>query len=244
MYSSLLFATFFLTHRVSFQTGIDFDSKKEFWASFGNSLRDDNSNVDLPPIASADDFRMLFHKWNSPMFSNQPVVLFIDEFDKLNRAPDEVVDSVLDVLRGMRQRREAYCLQVYPQIPFVSSHSQSVVTIGPFSILQLTGRSSSPFNVRKAVQAPYFTLEEVKDLFSIYEEKKGFELDQRIVEDIFVRTAGYVLFFIGYSSNSAMQAWSLSVVRLMTKPFARIDLPSHMRSGFNLHQTHPHAPED
>ena len=35
-----------------------------------------------------------------------------DEFDKLYRAPDEVVDSVLDVLRGMKQRREAYCLQV------------------------------------------------------------------------------------------------------------------------------------
>eukprot|EP01128_Nolandella_sp_AFSM9_P007600 TRINITY_DN421_c0_g1_i1.p1 TRINITY_DN421_c0_g1~~TRINITY_DN421_c0_g1_i1.p1 ORF type:complete len:618 (+),score=126.91 TRINITY_DN421_c0_g1_i1:76-1929(+) len=163
---------------VSFQTGIDFDSKKEFWTSFGDSLRGDNTSVSLPRLESARDFRELFLSENSSLFSNQPVVLFIDEFDLLYQAPNEVVDSILNVVRGMKQRREAYCLQ-------------SVVAIGPFSILELTGRSSSPFNVREAVQAPYFTLEEVKELFRIYEEKKGFELDQRIVEDIFTRTAGH-----------------------------------------------------
>eukprot|EP01128_Nolandella_sp_AFSM9_P007604 TRINITY_DN421_c0_g1_i5.p1 TRINITY_DN421_c0_g1~~TRINITY_DN421_c0_g1_i5.p1 ORF type:complete len:618 (+),score=132.83 TRINITY_DN421_c0_g1_i5:76-1929(+) len=163
---------------VSFQTGIDFDSKKEFWTSFGDSLRRNNKHIDLPRLESSRDFGELLQTQNSSLFSNLPVVLFIDEFDKLYRAPDEVADSILDVLRGIKQERAAYCLQ-------------SVVAIGPFSILELTGRSSSPFNVREAVQAPYFTLEEVKELFNIYEEKKGFELDQRIVEDIFTRTAGH-----------------------------------------------------
>lgn len=59
----------------------------------------------------------------------------------------------------------------------------------------MTGLSSSLFNVREAVQAPYFTLEEVKDLYGINEEQKDLTRS-RIVEEVFTQTAGYFFFFV------------------------------------------------
>ena len=66
------------------------------------------------------------------------------------------------------------------------------MAIGSFSILELNGRSSSPFNIREPVQSPYFTLEEARELFSQFEEQLGHSLDSRIVEDIHTRTGGYL----------------------------------------------------
>lgn len=82
--------------------------------------------------------------------------------------PQQVLDSFLNTLRGIKQQRAAYCLQ-------------SFVGVGPFSILALTGKSSSPFNIRDAVQVRYWTREEVHQLFSQFSNT----IDSRIVDDIY-----------------------------------------------------------
>jgi hypothetical protein len=49
----------------------------------------------------------------------------------------------------------------------LGSEVQSVVAIGPFSILQLTGRSASPFNVQHAVPNASFSQRELVEFFSV-----------------------------------------------------------------------------
>jgi hypothetical protein len=163
----------------TFETRIDFRGYDKFWSSFGKELLRINKAFNLPSINSAGDFVDMFTLENQKLiFKGRPVVLFIDEFDKLYTAKTEVIDSVLGALRGMKQHRSNYCLH-------------SMVGIGPFSILQLSSRSSSPFNVRHAVQSPYWTHEEVTCLFREFEDECGLKLDARIIDDVFTRTGGH-----------------------------------------------------
>jgi hypothetical protein len=67
-----------------------------------------------------------------------------------------------------------------------------VVAIGPFSILELTGKSSSPFNVSDAIQAPHFHKKDVMDLFSQFASERQIKLDERIPLDVFSMTSGYI----------------------------------------------------
>jgi len=86
---------------VSFQSGVDFDSKGVFWSSFGKSLCLNNSHVPLPTLTSAIDFLQMIANHN--LFGGKRVVLFIDEFDELYKAPQDVLDSLLNVLRSIKQ---------------------------------------------------------------------------------------------------------------------------------------------
>ena len=93
---------------------MDFSSAEKFWASFGNSLRDANTHAQIPQIQSADDFRGMLKAANLESFNRKNVVLFIDEFDKLyTRAPQSLIDDVLDLFRGIKHQRGSYLLQVF-----------------------------------------------------------------------------------------------------------------------------------
>lgn len=162
---------------VTFQNGVDFRSLDLFWKTFGGRLLENYPSIfkDKLPFSSASEFSSMFKASNKEtLFGGKNVVLFVDEFDRLYQAPQQVIDSMLDTLRGLKQERVAYCLQ-------------SFVGIGPFSILALTGKSSSPFNVRDTVQVRYWTREEVHQLFSQYSTT----IDRKIVDDIYERTAGH-----------------------------------------------------
>lgn len=68
---------------------------------------------------------------------------------------------------------------------------QAVVVVGPFSILKITSKNASPFNVEHGILSPNFSLSQVEDLFQQYETARKLKVDQRIVHDIFNRTDGY-----------------------------------------------------
>jgi hypothetical protein len=176
----------------SFQTGVAFDNVT-FWRTFGNALQKDNQHVEIPSISSASDFISLLSIENKErIFEGKDVVLFVDEFDVLYKAPNEIQDSILSALRAMKQRCESYCLQ-------------SFVGIGPFSILNLIGKFFSPFNVREAVQVKFWTLKEVKQLFDQFTEARRMKLDDSIVEDIFERTGGYVNCVSSFTHTDVMR---------------------------------------
>ena len=82
------------------------------------------------------------------------VVLFIDEFDKLYRASEDVKSSCLETLRAIKASKKNYAIW-------------SVVAIGPFSILNLRSNNltTSPFNVNDPFRNPNFTLEQVHFLY-------------------------------------------------------------------------------
>jgi len=173
-----LFSSIFLVFRADFQNGVEFDSKDLFWSSFGSSLRALNPHIAVPTIKSAEQFCNEFLT-NKTLFGERPVVMFIDEFDKLyNVAQEDVTNSVLDTFRSLKNNKRRYCLH-------------SVVAIGPFSILELTGKSSSPFNVSDAIQAPHLHKKDVMNLFAQFSSERQIKLDDRIPLDVFARTSGH-----------------------------------------------------
>ena len=91
---------------------MDFKSINKFWISFGDSFRADNTHVKIPAIRSANDFRAMLEPSNSDLFSGKNVVIFLDEFDLLCKAPPAVIDSVLNLFRGIKHKRDTYLLQV------------------------------------------------------------------------------------------------------------------------------------
>ena len=140
----------------TFQQGVSFTSIDAFWSNFGDQLQRRNLHVQVPRITSANDFDKFLHISNKDkIFGNKRVVIFVDEFDLLYYAKDEsVIDDVLNVLRGIKQTKE-------------TSSLHSFVGIGPFSILQLTGRSASPFNIRHALRSPNYEETDVLELLHL-----------------------------------------------------------------------------
>lgn len=107
--------------------GVDLSGYDQFWKSFGKCYN-------LPLIQSTSDFADMLKSENQDIiFKGKPVVLFIDEFEKLLGAKEEVIDSVLAILRNFKERHFNYCLHTF-------------VGIGPYVILQLMGRYQAPFN--------------------------------------------------------------------------------------------------
>lgn len=66
-----------------------------------------------------------------------------------------------------------------------------MVAIGPFNILFYSKANLSPFNVAEHWAIPYFTLEQVENLFSEFQLLANITLEDGIVSPIFAITAGH-----------------------------------------------------
>lgn len=98
--------------RSDFQYGVSFNTEEAFWSSFGDSLRTLNPHIPIPFIKSAQQFCNEFLT-DKTLFGGKPVVMFIDEFDKLyNVALDEVTNSVLDTFRSLKNNKRQHSLHV------------------------------------------------------------------------------------------------------------------------------------
>ncbi|RIA99389.1 hypothetical protein C1645_730990 [Glomus cerebriforme] len=156
----------------------DMKTINTFWSTFGTALR-----ISAPKyfgkddVKSASDFLIKFEKekWN-----DIHVVLFIDEYDTLFEAHDDIKYSFLKTIRGIRNIENYYSLL-------------SLVAIGPFSILHLSSDRiiTSPFNIREPFRNPNFTLEQVQTVYKEFENDFYITIDPRIIEDIYIRTSGH-----------------------------------------------------
>ncbi|CAG8678044.1 3304_t:CDS:10, partial [Gigaspora margarita] len=129
-------------------------------------------------IKSVDNF---WHTLGSHLYLDENrVVLFIDEFDMLYHATEDVLSSCLNTLHGIKGTKENYAIW-------------SVVAIGPFSILYLNSNNftTSPFNVNEPFKNPNFTLEQVQFLYKEFEDEYNLTIDQEVIEDIYTQTNGH-----------------------------------------------------
>jgi hypothetical protein len=62
---------------------------------------------------------------------------------------------------------------------------QSVVAIGPYNIICFTKEQLSPFNVSDYWDIPYFTKEQVEQLFQKFQQSCYVELEHGIVDRIY-----------------------------------------------------------
>ncbi|KYR00628.1 hypothetical protein DLAC_02654 [Tieghemostelium lacteum] len=163
-------------------------NSEDFWKRFVREI-----NRCINGTFTSDDVPYIFDKQNvlaKKFFLGKKVVLFIDEFDRILAAPEEVKIGFLGQLRSWK--------------PF-DSYLKSVVAIGPFDILFIDkihpiqphsinapkSRKYSPFNVIDQIATNDFTLEEVKKLFKLYQDDHACTVDPKIVENIFDLTNGH-----------------------------------------------------
>lgn len=97
---------------------------------------------------------------------------------------DGLCSNFLSVLRAIRNNIESYIIQ-------------AIVIISTFSILHLDSKTSStdltsPFNIKDSIHNSNFDLEQVQALFSEFEDDNKMKFEQKVIDDIFELTNGYV----------------------------------------------------
>ncbi len=162
----------FICLTVSIQ-GLNCSNVKIFWKEFSAALQAENQHAEVPLMASASNFRHFFTSANQTLLFGKKFVLFVDDFDTLLGAPQQVLDSIVNTLKAIKEAGEAYCLQ-------------SFIGIGPFSILELAGQATSPFNI-SPVQIQFWTKKQVHHLFKQHNNT----IESEIIDDIYERTAGH-----------------------------------------------------
>jgi hypothetical protein len=152
-------------------------TESEFWQSLNAAMQCAAPGV--KHIANSSDFHAAFalNTWSKP----EMAVLILDEFTLLLGAQDSLRDRVLGQLRTFRNLKKAYAIQ-------------SVVICGTFSLAHLTAtqKYTSPFNVGDHFQNPFFSKEDVQQLFSEFANENMITIDKDVVEDVWLKSNGYV----------------------------------------------------
>ena len=129
-----------------------------------------NQSVEKP--GDWETLGALFSK-NAGLFK-KPLILFIDEFDKL---PAGVIDNLVGIFRDIYLDRDHFCLH-------------SLALIGVRAVLGVESERGSPFNIQRSLHMPNFKPEEVTDLFRQYQEESGQAVEPCVVQSAFEATRG------------------------------------------------------
>jgi AAA-like domain len=105
---------------------------------------------------------------------DKPVILFIDEFDKL---PPLIIDRLVNIFRDMYLDRQNYCIY-------------GLALIGVRAVLGVDSERGSPFNIQRSLHVPNFTPDEVTDLFDQYQQESGQAVEPEVVGSVYESTNG------------------------------------------------------
>jgi hypothetical protein len=129
-------------------------------------------DVEVSQPTSWEQFSNLFSA-RSPLLPN-PLLLFIDEFDKL---PARVIDRFVSMFRDMYLERQSFVLH-------------GLALIGVRAVLGVDSERGSPFNVQRSLHVPNFTAAEVEELFRQYQKESGQMVEQDVVAAVHDVTRG------------------------------------------------------
>ncbi|MBF0202675.1 MAG: AAA-like domain-containing protein [Desulfamplus sp.] len=104
----------------------------------------------------------------------KPLILFMDEFDKL---PPPVIDRLVSIFRDIYLDRENFNLH-------------SLALIGVRAVLGVDSHRGSPFNIQRSLHVPNFTKEEVEELFRQYMDESAQEVEPSVVNAVYEATRG------------------------------------------------------
>jgi hypothetical protein len=105
---------------------------------------------------------------------DKPVILFIDEFDKL---PPLIIDRLVNIFRDMYLDRQSYCIY-------------GLALIAVRAVLGVDSERGSPFNIQRSLHVPNFTLDEVTDLFDQYQQESGQAVEPEVSQNVYESTNG------------------------------------------------------
>jgi len=149
----------------------DKDVNDVFFSTWRNAIKS-KFNLDLGEINAWQDWLTLFEK-NSGLLK-KPLILLIDEFDKL---PATIIDNVVSMFRHIYLSRDEYMLH-------------GLALVGVRAVLGVDSKKGSPFNVQRSVHIPNLTLEEVQKMFDDYQNESGQMVDPDVVQLLYKCTNG------------------------------------------------------
>ncbi len=163
----------FIVGTMSMQTTVlDDEDKPSDILEWIPLLIDDTFKIKIEPLKGWKDWLTLFKKTTG--IFNKPVVLFIDEFDKL---PPTVIDKLVNLFRGMYLDRDSYLLH-------------GLALIGVRAVLGVESGRGSPFNIQRSMHIPNFTKEDVSELFQQYIEESGQVVEPMVIDKVYDVTKG------------------------------------------------------
>jgi hypothetical protein len=128
------------------------------------------ANVKKPD--SWEELGSLFSK--KSQISEKPLILFIDEFDKL---PPGVIDSTVGMFRDIYLDRENFCLH-------------GLALVGVRAVLGVESETGSPFNIQRSLHVPNLTKAELEEMFDQYQEESGQAVKSEVVKALYDATRG------------------------------------------------------
>ncbi len=129
-------------------------------------------DVEVSKPVSWEQFSNLFSV-RSGLLPN-PLLLFIDEFDKL---PPKVIDRFVSMFRHMYLDKKSFILH-------------GLALIGVRAVLGVDSERGSPFNVQRSLHVPNFSCDEVEELFRQYQDESGQKVEPEVVEAVHNVTRG------------------------------------------------------
>ncbi|KPA09705.1 hypothetical protein MHK_010092, partial [Candidatus Magnetomorum sp. HK-1] len=135
-------------------------------------LIEDEFHLKTGKITSWNEWLDLFSKQRG--IFDTPVILLIDEFDKLHT---QLINQLVSLFREMYLKRNNYYLH-------------GLALIGVRSVLGVDNKSGSPFNVQRSLHIENLTFDEVKDMFDQYQEESDQQIEPDVIKKLYQKTQG------------------------------------------------------
>ncbi|KPA09261.1 ATPase domain protein, prokaryote domain protein [Candidatus Magnetomorum sp. HK-1] len=132
----------------------------------------DEFNIDVGQLDTWENWIKFFGKSNGLL--KKPLILFIDEFDKL---PNQLIDQIVSMFREIYLSRNKYMLH-------------GLALVGVRAVLGVDSRKGSPFNIQKSLNIPNLILEETTDMFDQYQDESGQIIEKQVVKKLYETTNG------------------------------------------------------
>jgi hypothetical protein len=163
----------FIVGEISMQ-GIVFNNDNQEQIFFDNipDMFEDEFSIQSIKIKSWIDWKRIFSKKVAAF--DRPLILVIDEFDKL---PSKIIDSLVSLFREMYLNRKSYILH-------------GLALVGVRAVLGIESKSGSPFNIQRSLHISNLSFDEVKDMFDQYQEERKRHIDPDVVKKLYEKTQG------------------------------------------------------
>jgi len=163
----------FIVGEISMQ-GIVFNDNNQEQIFFDNipDMFEDEFSIQSIKIQSWIDWKRIFSKRFAAF--DRPLILVIDEFDKL---PPKIIDSLVSLFREMYLNRKSYILH-------------GLALVGVRAVLGIESKSGSPFNVQRSLHVSNLSFEEVEDMFGQYQEESKKHIKPDVVKKLYEKTQG------------------------------------------------------
>jgi hypothetical protein len=129
-------------------------------------------SIQTGDIQSWGDLIDLFSKEMS--LFDRPLILVIDEFDKL---PLHIINDFVSLFREMYLNRKSYLLH-------------GLALVGVRALLGVESKSGSPFNIQRSLHVENLSFDEVKDMFDQYQEESAQHVEPDVIETLYQKTQG------------------------------------------------------